>query len=79
MGEIVVNTPDAPRILAGYSQAVKVAGLIFVSGHGPFDAKAGNVVGTMIQEQTALDILNLNLLSIEQNIHLNLVLSIPQK
>jgi 2-iminobutanoate/2-iminopropanoate deaminase len=35
-----------------YSQAVKAAGLIFVSGTGPYDPKSGAVSGTTIQEQT---------------------------
>jgi 2-iminobutanoate/2-iminopropanoate deaminase len=35
-----------------YSQAVRAAGLIFVSGTGPYDPKSGAVVGTTIQEQT---------------------------
>ena len=51
MPKKVVHTDHAPKSLAGYSQAVKAAGLIFVSGQGPFDT-AGNVVGETIQEQT---------------------------
>ena len=53
MTKIIVHTDDAPKSLAGYSQAVKAAGLIFVSGQGPFDPKTGEVVGATIQEQTA--------------------------
>jgi 2-iminobutanoate/2-iminopropanoate deaminase len=53
MTKITVHTDDAPKSLAGYSQAVKSAGLIFVSGQGPFDPKTGEVVGSTIQEQTA--------------------------
>jgi 2-iminobutanoate/2-iminopropanoate deaminase len=52
MSKVVVHTDDAPKSLAGYSQAVKAAGLIFVSGQGPFDPKTGDLVGTTIQEQT---------------------------
>lgn len=48
-----IHTAEAPGSLASYSQAVKAAGLVFVSGQGPFDAKSGEVVGTTIQEQTA--------------------------
>jgi 2-iminobutanoate/2-iminopropanoate deaminase len=47
----IVHTDQAPKSLAGYSQAVKSGGFIFVSGQGPFDT-AGNVVGETIQEQT---------------------------
>ena|SRR5258706_11426855 len=53
MTKVIVTTDNAPKPLAGYSQAVKAAGLIFVAGQGPFDAKTGEVVGTAIQEQTA--------------------------
>jgi len=38
--------------LAGYSQAVKSGGFVFVAGQGPFDPGSGNVVGETIQEQT---------------------------
>ena len=52
----IVNTPDAPGSATygsfPYSQAVKAAGLIFVSGQGPFDPATGKVIGETIQEQT---------------------------
>jgi 2-iminobutanoate/2-iminopropanoate deaminase len=35
-----------------YSQAVRGAGLIFVSGQGPFDPATGAIIGSTIQEQT---------------------------
>jgi len=47
----IIHSDQAPKSFAGYSQAVKAAGLIFVSGQGPFDA-AGNLAGESIQEQT---------------------------
>jgi 2-iminobutanoate/2-iminopropanoate deaminase len=53
MSKIVVQTEQAPKPFAGYSQAIKSSGLVFVAGQGPFDAKTGAVVGTTIQEQTA--------------------------
>jgi 2-iminobutanoate/2-iminopropanoate deaminase len=56
MSRQIVNTPDAPGSAAygsfPYSQAVKAAGLVFVSGQGPFDPATGAVVGETIQEQT---------------------------
>ena len=52
----IVNTPDAPGSAAygsfPYSQAVKAAGLVFVSGQGPFDPATGSIVGETIEEQT---------------------------
>ena len=52
MAKQIIQTDEAPRSLAGYSQAVKAGGLIFVSGQGPFDPRTGEVVGATIQEQT---------------------------
>src|SRR5215216_3474314 len=52
MAKQIIQTDEAPKSLAGYSQAVKAGGLIFVSGQGPFDPKTGEVVGATIQEQT---------------------------
>jgi len=51
MQKKIIQTDQAPQSLAGYSQAVKSGGFVFVSGQGPFDT-AGNVVGESIQEQT---------------------------
>ena len=51
MGKQIVHTPEAPSSFAGYSQAVKANGFVFVSGQGPFDAD-GRVIGETIQEQT---------------------------
>jgi 2-iminobutanoate/2-iminopropanoate deaminase len=53
MVKVIVTTDGAPKPLAGYSQAVKAAGLVFVAGQGPWNAQSGDVVGTTIQEQTA--------------------------
>jgi 2-iminobutanoate/2-iminopropanoate deaminase len=47
----IIRTDAAPRSPV-YSQAVKAAGLVFVSGQGPFDPATGDVVGDSIQEQT---------------------------
>jgi 2-iminobutanoate/2-iminopropanoate deaminase len=53
MAKVIVHTDEAPKAPAGYSQAVKSGGFVFVAGQGPFDARTGEVVGTTIQEQTA--------------------------
>jgi 2-iminobutanoate/2-iminopropanoate deaminase len=52
MTKQIIHTDKAPKSLAGYSQAVKAAGLIFVAGQGPFDPVTGDIVGETIQEQT---------------------------
>jgi 2-iminobutanoate/2-iminopropanoate deaminase len=46
-----VNTTAAP-ISPAYSQAVKAAGLVFVSGQAGIDPATGHLAGATIQEQT---------------------------
>jgi 2-iminobutanoate/2-iminopropanoate deaminase len=53
MAKVIVSTDNAPKSLAGYSQAVKAGGFVFVAGQGPFNAKTGDLVGATIQEHTA--------------------------
>ena len=48
----IVYTSKAAKPPATYSQAVKAAGLVFVSGTAPHDPVSGQIVGTTIQEQT---------------------------
>ena len=52
MPRVVVRTSKAPPSPPTYSQAVKAAGLIFVSGTGPQDPATGKIKGETIQEQT---------------------------
>lgn len=52
MAKQIIRTDRAPQPLAGYSQAVKSGGFVFVAGQGPFEAATGNVHGESIQEQT---------------------------
>jgi 2-iminobutanoate/2-iminopropanoate deaminase len=47
----VIRTGDAPSS-PYFSQAMRGAGLVFVSGQPPFDPATGEVVGASIQEQT---------------------------
>jgi 2-iminobutanoate/2-iminopropanoate deaminase len=49
----IIRTKDAPAPSPAYSQAVRAAGLVFVSGTGPFDPATGKIAGEAIQEQTA--------------------------
>lgn len=48
----IIRTPNAPAPPPTYSQAVRAAGLVFVSGTGPHDPVTGKIVGNTIQEQT---------------------------
>ena len=52
MARQIVFTPNAAKPPPTYSQAVKAAGLVFVSGTSPADPATGAFVGTSIQEQT---------------------------
>ena len=52
MSRQIVQTDLAPRPPATYSQAVKAAGLVFVSGTAPVDRHTGAIAGETIQEQT---------------------------
>lgn len=48
----IVYTPNAAKPPPMYSQAVKAAGLVFVSGTAPTDPLTGQFVGSSVQEQT---------------------------
>ncbi len=52
MSRNIVRTAEAPPSPPTFSQAVKAAGLVFVSGTGPFDPGTRKVKGDTIQEQT---------------------------
>jgi len=48
----IVTTSNAAKAPATYSQAVKAAGFVFVSGTAPHDPATGAIKGSTIQEQT---------------------------
>ena len=52
MAKEIISTSAAPAGLAGYSQAIRANGFVYVSGQGPFDPETGDVVGETIEEQT---------------------------
>jgi len=52
MSRKIVFTDRAAKPPAAYSQAVKAAGLVFVSGTAPHDPATGAITGTTVQEQT---------------------------
>ena len=52
MAREIIRTANAPAPPPTYSQAVRAAGLVFVSGTGPQDPVTGKIVGETIQEQT---------------------------
>ena len=52
MARQIVFTSKAAKPPPAYSQAVKAAGLVFISGTSPTDPATGAIKGTSIQEQT---------------------------
>ena len=48
----IVLTANAPAPPPTYSQAVRAAGLVFVSGTSPHNPVTGKIAGETIQEQT---------------------------
>jgi 2-iminobutanoate/2-iminopropanoate deaminase len=56
----IVFTSNAAKPPATYSQAVKAAGLVFVSGTAPQDPETGAIKGATIQEQTCQCLTNIS-------------------
>ena len=56
----IVFTDKAAKPPASYSQAVKAAGLVFVSGTAPHDPATGAIAGATIQEQTRQCLANIS-------------------
>lgn len=52
MKKTAVITDRGPKAIGPYSQAIKAAGLMFISGQIPLDPATGEVVGTEINAQT---------------------------
>jgi len=59
MARDVIKTNRAPSGFAGYSQAVRANGFVFVAGQPPFDPVTGKLAGDTIQEQTRQCLLNI--------------------
>lgn len=55
-----VSTPNAPRAIGPYSQAIKANGFIFVSGQVAFDPATGNLISGGIEQQTEQVMKNLS-------------------
>jgi len=55
----VIATPNAPKAIGPYSQAIKHGDLLFVSGQIPIDPKTGELMKGTIEEQTKLVLENL--------------------
>ena len=60
MARTIITTPAAPAAPASYRQAVKAAGLVFVSGTAPIDPSTGQVVKGPVQAQVAQGLRNIS-------------------
>jgi 2-iminobutanoate/2-iminopropanoate deaminase len=72
----IVFTPNAAKPPATYSQAVKAAGLVFVSGTAPSDPTSGQIKGTTIQEQTRQCLTNIKAILDEAGSSLDKIVSV---
>jgi 2-iminobutanoate/2-iminopropanoate deaminase len=71
----IVFTTKAAKPPATYSQAVKAAGLVFVSGTAPADPETGTIKGETIQEQTAQCLVNIRAILAEAGSSLDKIVS----
>ena len=55
-----VSTPNAPKAIGPYSQAIKANGFVFVSGQVAFDPATGNLITGGIEQQTEQVMKNLS-------------------
>jgi reactive intermediate/imine deaminase len=47
----IISTPDAPKAVGTYSQAVKVGNTVYVSGQIPLDPQSGELVTSSMDAQ----------------------------
>ena len=71
----IVFTPKAAKPPPTYSQAVKAAGLVFVSGTAPTDPATGAFAGTTIQTQTRQCLVNIQAILEEAGSSLDRIVS----
>lgn len=60
MSRTIITTQTAPAAPPSYSQAVKAAGLIFVSGTAPIDPATGQLVKGRVQVQVSQCLRNIS-------------------
>jgi 2-iminobutanoate/2-iminopropanoate deaminase len=71
-----VFTTKAPKPPAVYSQAVKAAGLVFVSGTAPTDPATGAFAGATVQEQTRQCLKNIDAILAEAGSSMDKIVSV---
>ena len=81
MTRMIIDTPTAPKSPPSYSQAVKAAGLVFVSGTAPVDLATGQIVEGPVEVQVAQCLRNISAIleaagsSLEKAVSATLVLA----
>lgn len=75
MARTIIATAAAPAAPPAYSQAVKAAGPIFVSGTAPIDPQTGSIVKGTVQEQVAQCLANIEAILVEAGSGLNRAVS----
>lgn len=60
MSRTIIASTAAPAAPPSYSQAVKAAGLVFVSGTAPIDPMTGKLVDGSVQAQVAQCLTNIS-------------------
>jgi 2-iminobutanoate/2-iminopropanoate deaminase len=76
MSRQIIFTTKAAKPPPMYSQAVKAAGLIFVSGTAPTDPATGVFKGTTIQEQTRQCLTNIQAILEEAGSSMDKIVSV---
>ena len=51
MSKEIISTENAPQAIGPYSQAVKVGGLMFISGQIPLNPETGDLVSGSIEDE----------------------------
>jgi 2-iminobutanoate/2-iminopropanoate deaminase len=75
MSRQIIFTARAAKPPATYSQAVKAAGLVFVSGTAPTDPATGAFKGSTVQEQTRQCLTNIQAILEEAGSSLDKIVS----
>ncbi len=70
----IIGTERAPKAVGPYSQAIKFANLLFVSGQIPLDPHSGEIVGGDIEVQTKQVLENLQAIVVASGMGLDDVL-----
>ena len=76
MARQIIFTSKAAKPPPAYSQAVKAAGLVFVSGTAPTDPATGAFKGTTIQDQTRQCLTNIAAILEEAGSSLDKIVSV---